>query len=60
MQHQRLGAVEHVGVAVAARRGGDVREIVARLPFGMGEGKAELACGDPGQNLGALRVEPPR
>ena len=56
MQHQRLGAVEHVAAAVAARRGRDVGKVVARLPFGMREGKTELARGDLRQQLGALRV----
>ena len=34
---KRLGAVENIDCAVAARSGGDVGEVVARLPFGMRE-----------------------
>ena len=52
VQDQSLGAVEHKTAAVAACRGCDIGEVVARLPFGVGEGKAELAGGDFRQYLG--------
>ena len=46
MQHQRLGAIENIDGAVAARGAGDVGEIVARLPFGMREREAKFAGRD--------------
>ena len=54
VQHDALVALEHVAGAGLARHGGDVVQIVARLPLGMREGQAQGAVGDGGDQCRAL------
>ena len=62
MQHEALGAVEHVAGAILARRRRDVGQIVARLPLDMREGKHEVAARDLRQQTrrASHRVPPRR
>ena len=46
VQHDALGAVQHPAAAVLPRGGGDIGEVVARLPFDMREGQLQLALRD--------------
>jgi len=55
LQHEALGAVDHIGSAVAARGRSDVGEIVTRLPLEMGEGEAEDTLRDFWEELRAHR-----
>ena len=56
VQHQALGAVDDETRAIAPRAGGDVGEIVARLPLGVREGDYEIAAGDLRDQFGAHRL----
>ena len=56
MQHQSLGAVEHVGRAITARFCHDVGEVVAGLPLGVSEGEQQVAGGNLRDQLGPQRL----
>jgi hypothetical protein len=55
VQHQTFGAVEHVTRSFAARRGGDIGEIVTRLPFTVRERQDQIAGGDLRNKFAAQR-----
>src|SRR5207302_7322786 len=56
VQHQRLGAVEHEAGAVAARAGGHVGEMIARLALAVRERQQQAAVADLRQQRRALLV----
>ena len=55
VQHDALGAIQHPRRAILPRRGGDIGEVVARLPLDMRERQLQLALRDLRQQRLLLR-----